>query len=123
MLLPLLASPGGTGNSVVILITAWNLLGLGLAAWGLADLARRHGRDPRLGYAATLALAFSMMIGTNEPLAFGLGFAALALYDRGQLVPAAGLLALAGLGRETASGHGLRRRARPPVAGPLARGA
>ena len=87
---------------MVILIAAWNLLGLGLAAWGLADLAQRHGRDPRLGYAATLALAFSMMIGTNEPLAFGLGFAALALYDRGQLIPAAGLLALAGLGRETA---------------------
>ena len=80
--------------------------------WGLADLAQRHGRDPRLGYAATLALAFSMMIGTNEPLAFGLGFAALALYDRGQLIRPPGCSRWPGSG-ERRPGHGLRRRARP----------
>ena len=102
VLVPLLASLGGTGNTIVLLITLWGVVGLGLATWGLADLAARAGRDPRLGYAATAALAFPTVIGTSEPLAFGLGFAGLALAARSRLAWAAVALALAGLARETA---------------------
>jgi hypothetical protein len=102
ILVPLLASPGGTGNTVVLLITFWGVVGLGLATWGLAELAARAARDPRLGYAATAALAFPTVIGTSESLAFGLGFAGLALAARSRLGWAAVTLALAGLARETA---------------------
>ena len=77
----------------------------------------------RLGYAATLALAFAMMIGTNEPLAFGLGFAALARYDRGQLLPAAGRRSRwPGSGAETALVMACAVVLDLAVAGPLARG-
>jgi hypothetical protein len=99
---PALAWPAPAGDATVLVLVAANVVGVGLASWALADLARRHGRDARLGYAAGLALAFPLVISTTEPLAFGLGLAALALADRGRVVAPVALLAAAALGRETA---------------------
>jgi hypothetical protein len=102
ILQPLLAWPAPAGNATVLVLVLSNVLGIGLAAGALSDLASRYGRNPRVGYAACLALAFPLVITTTEPLAFGLGLLGLALADRGRLVPAIAALGLAGLGRETA---------------------
>jgi hypothetical protein len=102
ILQPLLAWPAPAGNATIFVLVLTNLVGLGLAAGALADLAARHGRDPRVGYAACIALVFPLAITTTEPLAFGLGLLGLALVDRRRLVAAVAALGLAGLSRETA---------------------
>jgi hypothetical protein len=102
ILQPAIASVFDTGNGVVLALAALGAFGVGVATWALADLAFRHGRDPRLGFAALVALAFPAAITTTEPLAFGLALAGLALFDRDRLVAATALFAAAGLGRETA---------------------
>jgi hypothetical protein len=102
ILQPLLAWPAPAGNATIFVLALTNVVGLGLAAGALADLAARHGRDPRVGYAACVALVFPLAITTTEPLAFGLGLLGLALVDRGRWVPAVAALGLAGLSRETA---------------------
>jgi hypothetical protein len=102
ILLPLLASPGGTGDTIIVLIALWSVVGVGLGTWGLACLAAAHGRDPRLGYAVAVAFAFPTVVGTNDALAFGLGIAGLALAGKHQLRWASLALALGGLARESA---------------------
>lgn len=102
ILQPLVAWPAPPGDATVLVLVLTNVLGIGLAAGALGDLASRHCRDPRVGYAACIALAFPLVITTTEPLAFGLGLLGLALVDRDRLVPAVLALSLAGLGRETA---------------------
>jgi hypothetical protein len=102
ILQPALASIGGEGESVVLLLSALGVVGVGLGAFGLADYASRHGRDPRVGYAAAVALAFPAIITTTETVAFGLGFVGLALADRRRLGWAIIAFSLAGLSRETA---------------------
>lgn len=99
---PLLASPGGSGNPVIFLLQGWNLVGLGLLTWGMADLMQRYGHPVRWAVAAPVASALALLLTTSEPLAFGLGMAGLALADRGRLLPATALLALGGLTRESA---------------------
>jgi hypothetical protein len=99
---PLLASPGGSGNAVVFLLLLWNLVGLGLLTWGMADLLHRYGFPASWAMAAPAAAALALLLTTSEPLAFGLGMAGLALADRGKLVPATALFALGGLTRESA---------------------
>jgi hypothetical protein len=99
---PLLASPGGSGNPVVLLLVAWNLVGLGLLTWGMADLLQRYGFPASWAVAAPVASALALLLTTSEPLAFGLGMAGLALADRGRLLPATALFALGGLTRESA---------------------
>lgn len=102
VLLPALASVGGRGAPVVLLLFFWNAVGLGIGVAGLTDLATRHGRPPAAGIAVAVALAFPLFISTTEGLAFGLGFAGLALVDRRRWWPAIACLALAALSRETA---------------------
>jgi hypothetical protein len=102
ILLPALASVGGRGIAVVLLLFLWNVVGIGLGVAGLTDLAVRHGRSPGLGVAAAVALAVPLLVSTTECLGFGLALAGLALVDRRRWVPAIALLALAGLARETA---------------------
>jgi hypothetical protein len=102
ILQPALASIGGEGSAVVLLLSALGVVGVGLGAFGLADYASRHRRDPRLGYAAAVALAFPAIITTTETVAFGLGFVGLALADRRRIGWAIVAFSLAGLSRETA---------------------
>ncbi len=99
---PLLASPAGSGNPLVFALQAWNLVGLGLLTWAMADLLQRYGFPARWAVAAPVASALALLLTTSEPLAFGLGMAGLALADRGRLLPATALLALGGLTRESA---------------------
>ncbi len=97
-----IASIFGTGNPVLLALAALSVVGVGIATWSLSDLALRHGRDPRVGLAALLALALPAAITTTEPLAFGLALAGLAMFDRDRLIVATCLFGAAGLGRETA---------------------
>jgi hypothetical protein len=102
VLQPAIASLGGEGSAVVLLLLVLGVLGTGLAAGGLADVAARHGRDARVGFAAPVALAFPTIICTTEPLAFGLAFVGLALTERRRYALAIAAFGLAGLTRETA---------------------
>lgn len=100
---PLVASPAGDGDALVIALLLWSLAGTALFAAALADLLGRHGHDPGWAVGATLgACAIPLLMTTSEALAFGLGLAGLCLVDRDRLVAAAPLLALAGLTRESA---------------------
>jgi hypothetical protein len=102
MFQPATAAIAPPGVPTLALMVTANLIGIGLAAGALADLAKRYGRHPRAGYAAAVALAFPLVITTTEPLAFGLGFLGLALVERQRLVLATASFGLAGLTRETA---------------------
>lgn len=99
---PALASVAGSGNAVILALAALNVLGVGLACGALADLAIRHGRDARVGYAAMLPLLLPLASTTTEAWTFGLAFLGLALLDRRRWWPAVALLTLAALSRETA---------------------
>lgn len=107
VVLPLLASPGGEGTAVVVLLVAWNVVGIGLAVGSMADLAARHGRPPVVGVAAALGLALPLLLTGGECLAFGLGLFALCLGHRERPVWALATLAVAGLTRETALTFGV----------------
>jgi hypothetical protein len=102
VLQPALASVASRGTATVLAMAALSVLGLGIGAGALADLAERHRRDPRAGLAVTVVLIFPLIISTTEPLGFGLALLGLALVDRGRWVWGAVALALAGLTRETA---------------------
>ncbi len=78
------------------------MLGVGLFVWALADVLQRYGFPAVWAWGGTVACACSLVLTTSEPLAFGLGMAGLALVDRHRLLAGTALLALAGLGRETA---------------------
>ena len=123
ILAPAIASLAGPGTPIVLVLLALNLLGCGLAAGGLADLSRRHGRDPLLGYLAVFPLLLPLLISTSEPLAFGLAFVGVALADRGRLAAAVVVLALAGLGRETAAAVAVGAGAGLALAGRMQAGA
>jgi hypothetical protein len=101
ILFPLLASPAGSGDALVLALLLWNLVGVGLLTWGMADLLDRYGHPPGWAMAAPTACALALILTTSEPLAFGLGMAGLALADRGRVAPAAVLLALGVLTRES----------------------
>jgi hypothetical protein len=107
ILLPALASVGGQGTAVVLLLVAWNIVGVGIAVGALADVAQRYGRPPIVGAAAAVALALPLVLTTGECLAFGLGFLALSFADRNRTGWAVATLAVAGLTRETALTFGV----------------
>ncbi len=102
ILQPAIASLAPDGTPIVAVMVVTNLVGIGLAAGALADLAARHGRDVRVGYGAALTLTFPLLVTTTEGLAFGLGLVGLALLDRDRPLPAAALISGAALTRETA---------------------
>lgn len=99
---PLLASPAGAGVPVLLLMQLWNVVGIGLLTWALADVLLRHGHEPRWALTAAPACVIPLFLTTSEPLAFGLAMAGVALADRHRLVGASALLALGGLTRESA---------------------
>jgi hypothetical protein len=99
---PLLAAPFPSGPAMVVALLGWSIVGVGLAAGAIADLAARHGRDPRIGFAAVPALFLPLMLSTDESLAFGLAFVAVALLDRGRMWGAATVGVLAVLAKEAA---------------------
>lgn len=107
IVLPALASVGGEGTPVVLLLVAWNIVGVAVAVGALADLAQRYGRPPIVGAAAAVALALPLVLTTGECLAFGLGVLALSLADRNRTASAVATLAVAGLTRETALTFGV----------------
>lgn len=99
---PLLASPGGSGTPVIILLELWGVVGVALLTWAMADILARYGQPAELALAAAAACGLALILTTSEPLGFGLAMAGLALVDRDRLVAGASLLALGGLTRESA---------------------
>lgn len=99
---PLLASPAGSGVPLLILLQAWNVVGVWLLVWALANLLERYGHPPTWAWAGAPACMISLLFTTSEPLAFGLAMAGVAMADRGQLAHGASLLALGALTRESA---------------------
>jgi hypothetical protein len=97
-----LAAPAPNGVPLVLALLFLGIVGAALAAGAIADLAERHGRDPRIGFLALPCLAMPLLITTNESLAFGLAFLAIALLDRERLWPAVIVGVLAGLTKESA---------------------
>jgi hypothetical protein len=99
---PLLASPAPPGDAMVVVLELWNLLGVGLFVWAMADVLQRYGHPPGWAMAGAAACALSLVATTSEPLAFGLALAGLNLVDRERLVAGTALMALGGLTRESA---------------------
>lgn len=99
---PALASVGGTGDSIVVILLLSGIAGCAFAAAAVADIEARRGSISIAGYLVALLLVPSVASTTNEPLAAGVGLLALALVDRGRWLPAAFLLTVAVLTRETA---------------------
>lgn len=99
---PALAAPAPAGTPTVLALLAVSAVGVGLCAWGVADLAGRHGWDRRIGLVAVPALALGVSIGTDEPLAYGLAFAAVAALDRRAVAVATALGTAAVLSKESA---------------------
>jgi hypothetical protein len=99
---PMVARPAGRGDTLVLALVGWGALGLGLLCGAVADLARRHGRNPAVGYLAAIPAIAPVLTLTVEPLAYGLAFAALCLFDRRRMAPAAVCTVAAVLTRETA---------------------
>jgi hypothetical protein len=99
---PALASVGGTGDSIVVILLLLGIAGCVLAAGAVADIEGRRGSVSIAGYLVALLLVPSVASTTNEPLAAVVGLLALALVDRGRWLPAAFLLEVAVLTRETA---------------------
>ena len=105
ILLPLVAGGGGLFNPRVTLIglIAWTILGMGLVAIGIADIAH----SLRLPAAAVLVgivnlgALLSVMLVTADVLALGLSVVGVALALRRRAAAAMLILALASLTKET----------------------
>jgi len=97
-----LASPAPDGVPLVLALLFLGIVGVAIGAGAIADLADRHGRDPRIGFLVVPCLAMPLLLTTNEALAFGLAFAAIALLDRRRLWPAVVVGVLAALTKESA---------------------
>jgi hypothetical protein len=97
-----LASPAPDGVPLVLALLFLGIVGVALAAGAVADLAERHGRDPRVGFLTLPCLAMPLLLTTNESLAFGLAFVAVALLDRERVWAATAAGVLAGLTKESA---------------------
>ena len=97
---PALASLAGPGTGIVVALLILNIIGVGLAVAGVADLAARHGRPGWIGYLAGLPLLEGLTISTPEPLAVGLAMVAVAAADRRRHGTAVALLVGSALVRE-----------------------
>jgi hypothetical protein len=103
ILTPAIASLGGDGNGPAVILLLLGPIGVALGAWGLADVAQRHGRPAWLGILFFFPLALSVAWGLSEPMAFGLAMVGVALADRGRLGWAALAFTVGALAREPAA--------------------
>lgn len=126
----LLASLAGGGDGSALMLILLSIAGAATCCGAVADLCRRHGRAPELGWLAIVPLGWSIFYSTGEPLAFALGFLGLAMADRDRHGLAVVLISLGTLARESVFVFGLgialglvvahlagRRRAHPLVIG------
>jgi len=104
---PALASVGGKGAPVVLLLAAINVLGTGLACAALALLCADRGWSPSLGYLAALPVIFGIIGSTADPISLGLGLAGVAAAHRHRHGTAIAILVLAALTREQVAAIGL----------------
>lgn len=99
---PMLARPAGRGGTLVLALVVLGALGLGLLCGAVGDLAARHGRHSAVGYLAAIPAIAPVLTLTVEPLAYGIAFFGLALFDRRRVALAAACMVVAALTRETA---------------------
>lgn len=104
---PAVASLGGEGTPVVLIILALNVAGTGLACGALALLCSDRGWSPGLGYLATVPIVFGIVGSTADPISLGLGLAGLALAGRSRHGLAIAVFVLAALTREQVAAMGL----------------
>ena len=104
---PAIASLGGQGDTVVLILLALNVLGTGLACAALAVFCRDRGWPPGLGYLAGVPVTFGIIGSTADPLSLGLALAGLVLAHRRQHLGAVAVLVLAALTREQVAVVGL----------------
>jgi len=101
ILLPALASPGGTGTTIVVLLGMWLIVGAAAGAYGLALALGAAGARAGRGVVFSIAAAPGMVSLTNEPLGFGLLFLGVGWWMHRRYSRAALALTLASLARET----------------------
>lgn len=97
---PAIASLGGEGTPVVLIILALNVAGTGLACGALALLCADRGWSAGLGYLAAIPVVFGVIGSTADPISLGLGLLGLVLASRSRHGPAIAVLVLAALTRE-----------------------
>jgi hypothetical protein len=97
---PALASIGGSGARVVLILTALNVLGTGLACAALAMLCVDRGWSPSLGYVAAIPVVFGVVGCTADPISLGLAFAGMVAAQRRRHAVAIAVLVIAALTRE-----------------------
>jgi hypothetical protein len=100
ILAPALASIGGEGTPVVLLLLGINLVGVGLACWALAWLCADRGWSSGLGYLAVVPVVFGIIGSTADPISLGLGLAGVLAASRGRHGPAIAWFVAAALTRE-----------------------
>lgn len=98
---PAIASLGGSGTPVVVLLVLTGLVGCALFAGAVAELAPGAGLPHWAAYLAVVPLVPCVLVSTNEPLAAGLAFLAVALAHRRRYVWAVLAMCIAALTRET----------------------
>lgn len=105
ILLPLIAGGAGTFDprTTLLALIGLTILGLGLAAVGVADLAHQFGRTGPLVLLAMLNIGalLSVMLVTADVLALGLSLVGIALAVRERFWSAVLVLTLASLTKET----------------------
>jgi len=114
---PAVASMGGSGVPVVLLLAAVNVFGTGLACWALATLCVDRGWSPGLGYVAAVPVTFGIVGSTADPISLGLGLAAVVAASRGRHATAIAVFVLAALTREQVAAMSLGAAAGLFVAG------
>lgn len=97
---PAVASLGGSGAPVVLLLVAINVAGAGLACWALAALCADRGWSPSLGSLAVVPVLFGIVGSTADPISLGFGLAALLAASRGRHLLAIAVFVVAALTRE-----------------------
>lgn len=97
---PAVASLGGEGVPVVLLLVTINVAGAGLACWALAELCADRGWSPSLGSVAVVPVLFGIVGSTADPISLGLGLAAIVAASRGRHLVAIAVFIIAALTRE-----------------------
>jgi hypothetical protein len=104
---PAIASVGGSGSPVVLILAALNVLGAGLACGALALLCADRGWSPHLGYLAALPVLFGIVGCTADPISLGLALAGMVAAQRRRHTLAIAILVVAALTREQVAAVGI----------------